>query len=371
MNSKLFVLRNPKFLRFLVYFLILTLIVAFSYPQVAHAAASITAISDTMSRLKISQNSSHVIKFTTGASIQAAADTIVFTFPSDFNFTSKTIATVSFTHGASGTESTELLQATADATHWKAEFSGTNNRIFTLTAPTDGVGTAAVAINDKLIITYDNTNAANGSTATTYLQTIQITGSNPTGPTSFAISLVTDDQVVVSTTIDPYITFELTTTTVTLVNGAGGNPNYTATGEGYSKVPPNAANTLAATTNANTGYTISYSGATLTGPGGTIDAIGGTPAVNNEGTEQFGINLKTNADPATGADPSGGIGAPVADYNTADSFAYEAGSTIPLASAGGSSVTTTFTVSYLVNVTATTEAGAYNSTITYICTGNF
>jgi len=366
-NSKLFVLRNPRFLRFLVAILIVSLLNFFSYPQVAHAAG-ITAVSDTMSRDKISIASSHTIKFTTAAAIQTAGDTITITFPTDFNFTGKTIGTVSFTHGATtGAENTETLAAAPSGTEWGAVFSGTQNRILTLTAPTDGVGAAAVAASDKLIITYDNTNSLNASVTTGQIVTIAVAGST-TESGSFAISLVTDDQVVVSTTIDPYITFALTTTTVTLQTAASGNPNYSATGEGYNL---GAANTLAATTNANTGYTISYSGATLSGTGGTINAIGGTPAINNEGTEQFGINLKDNVDPNTGAEPSGGVGAPEADYGTADSFAYEAGSTTPLASSGGSSATTTFTVSYLVNVTATTEAGAYQTTITYIATGNF
>src|SRR4030042_1577383 len=151
------------------YIVLIFALLSFFSPKVAFAAG-ITAISDTMSRMQVSQNSSHAIKFTTAAAIQTTGDTITITFPNDFNFTGKTIGTVTFTHGAStGTENTETLNATPTASAWGAVFSGTQNRIFTLTAPTDGVGTAAVAISDKLIITYSSANSVNGSTNTTYV----------------------------------------------------------------------------------------------------------------------------------------------------------------------------------------------------------
>jgi len=359
----------PKYFKFLVYFLILTLITVFSYPQVVHAAASITAISDTMSRQQTSQNSSHVIKFTTGATIQGTSDTIVITFPSDFNFTSKTISTVTFTHGATtGLESTETLAATPNATNWGAVFSGTQNRVLTLTAPTDGIGAAAVAASDKLIFTYDNTNAANGSTATTYLSTIQITGSNPVAATSFAITLVSGDTVTVSTTIDPYLTYSLTTTSVSLTKSGGGNPTYQSGGTGYNQ---STANTMAAGTNGLTGYTITYYGDTLKSGANSISAMA-TKTTSSYGTSQFGINLKSNTTPSTGTDPTGsGTGAASSDYNTADNFRYIVNTTTPLASASAATLSNTFTVSYIANVAATTAAGAYSTTITYICTGNF
>jgi hypothetical protein len=350
----------------LVLVLIAGLLSFFNYP-VAHAAG-ITAVSDTMSRDKISIASSHTMKFTTTSAIQTAGDTITITFPSDFNFTSKTISTVTFTHGAStGIENTETLAGSPTASAWGAVFSGTQNRVFTLTAPTDGIGAAAVAASDKLIITYDNTNSINASATTGQIVTIAVAGSS-TESGSFAISLITEDQVVVSTTIDPYITFILTTTSVTLTKSGGGNPNYNTGGTGYNQ---GSANTLAATTNATTGYSISYNGATLTDASAhTIDAMATktTSAVN---TEQFGINLKINTTPATGTDPSGGSGAPTSDYNTANNFRFIAGATTALASSGSSSTTSTFTVTYIANVAQTTEAGAYSTTITYICTGNF
>src|SRR3989344_6058557 len=107
--------------------------------QVALAAA-LTAKSDTMSSSKISTASSHTIKFTTPTGAADSTDTIIITFPADLDFTSKVISSVTFTHGATtGLENTETLAATPSATAWGAVFSGTANRVFTLTAPTDGV----------------------------------------------------------------------------------------------------------------------------------------------------------------------------------------------------------------------------------------
>lgn len=358
--------QKEKVEKFLTYFIIAVLVIVFSYPQGVKAAPSITAVSDTMSRLKISQNSAHVIKFTTGDAIQTTGDTITITFPADFNFTSKTIGTVTFTHGATtGAENTESLQASADGTHWGAAFSGTQNRVFTLTAPTDGIGTAAIAASDKLIISYDNTNAANATTANNYVVTIAVAGST-TENGSFAIPIITNDQVVVSTTIDPYITFNLTTNSVTLTKSGGGNPDSSHTG--YNQ---GAANTLEAYTNAASGYGITYYGDTLKYNGNSIAAMA-TKTTSTTNTEQFGINLKQNTTPSTGANKSGsGSGTAASDYDTADQFRYIVNTTTPLASAGVATLSNIFTVTYIVNVGQTTPAGAYSTTITYICTGNF
>ncbi|MGA2667043.1 MAG: hypothetical protein ABSE91_03050 [Patescibacteria group bacterium] len=361
---------GSKFLRFLVYFLVLAIVVAFGYPQLTRATASITAISDTMSRDQISQNSSHAIKFTTGGAIAISGDTIAIVFPSDFNFTSAVSTDLTFTHGSStGLEHTSTIVAGAPGSAtWGAVFSGTSNRTLTLTAPTSA-DPNPIAANDKLIISYASTHAVNGSTATTYLPTIQLTGTDcAAGPTSYAITLLTNDQVTVSTTIDPYLTLTLTTTSVSLTKSGGGNPTYQSGGTGYNQ---STANTLAAGTNGTSGYTITYNGDTLKSGSNSIAAMASAGA-SSYGTAQFGINLEANTTPSTGANPTGsGSGTPASDYGTANSFRYVVNTATPLASASAPTASNTFTVSYIANVASTTPAGAYSTTITYICTGNF
>lgn len=131
--------------------------------------------------------------------------------------------------------------------------------------------------------------------------------------------------------------------------------------------------TLVISTNATNGFSITMTASptTLTSGSDTITAIGATAAASAVGSEQFGINLAANTTPAVGANPSGTspIGSAASQYNTANSFAFNSGATI--ASASSSINQTTFTVSYLANISSATENGTYTTTITYSATGNF
>ncbi len=352
-----------KLIRFLVFYLVVALLTLFSYPQLAKAA-SLTALSDTMSRLKSSTVSDHTIRFTTSTGAGDVGDTIIITMPDGFTIGSVDTSDIDLSHGVTtGYETEEGLAAVATSTLWGAAFS---SQILTFTHPTDGAN-GDIAAADKVIVEI-GLNAASGdqqitnqSSANTYI--IDIAGTfGDSG--KIGIVIITDDQVVVSTTIDPTLTFVITTNTVTLTKSGGGNPDSSNTGFNEG-----AANTLAASTNGDGGYSITYNGATLTGAN-TIDAMA-AKTTSSTGTEQFGINLKDNATPNTGAEPSGGSGTPAADYNTADQFRFITGTTTDLASASAPSDTTTFTVTYIVNVSGTTEAEVYTTTITYICTGNF
>ena len=95
--------------------------------------------------------------------------------------------------------------------------------------------------------------------------------------------------------------------------------------------------------------------------------------VSRPGTSQFGINLVHNTSPTNfGADPDHGqfgVGSAATNYNTANSFRYVEGETI--ASAPKSSGVTTYTISYLVNVTSVTPGGSYTSNQELICTGTY
>lgn len=324
------------------------------YAQVAEAAA-ITSASDTMSSLKASPTTStHAIKFTTPTGAGDATDTITTTFPADFNFTSKTIGTVTFTHGAStGAENTETLAASPSATAWGAAFSGTQNRIFTLTAPTDGIGAAVVAAGDKIIISFDGSNSINAS-AGTYV--IAISGTfGDSG--NITVQIITDDQVAVSSTVNQSLTFSLGSNTLAL-------------GTLSSTAAASSSHTFTVATNAASGMVTTVSGATLTSSPNTIDACA-AGCTSTTGSEQFGINLKDNTTPNIGAEASGSapIGVAATGYATADSFKFVTGATIASSAAGINS--TVFTVSYLANISGATEAGSYTTTLTYTATATY
>lgn len=351
--------------------LILALTVAlFFIPQKA-SAASLTAISDVMTRIKASTLSSHDISFTLGGSTALdASETVTIDFDEDggkfvVSGAATVVADLDFNDG---TERTIVDVDGSCVGHSGANdiVAQVNDTTGVLTFTACGSYTASGAgatINVEYGVAASGTDrVTNPGTGTVV---IDVTAAGDTG--KFAASIITDDQVVVSTTIDPYLTFTLTQNTVSLTKSGGGNPDYNNTGFNNGS-----ANTLAANTNATNGYTISYQGATLSANAGadTVDAMA-TKTTSSTGTEQFGINLKDNTTPNTGAEPSGGSGAPASDYNTADQFRFIADTTTTLASAGGPTATTTFTATYIVNVAQVTEAGAYSTTITYIATGNF
>lgn len=164
------------------------------------------------------------------------------------------------------------------------------------------------------------------------------------------------EGVVVSATVNPTLTFTVDSTTCSL-----GTLTASTTGS--------CSHTMTAATNATSGYAISYiASSLLTSGANTIDAMSAT--TSSQGTEQFGLNLKDNATPNVGAEASGGIGAAFAPYATADNFSFTtAGAEV--ASSTGSSALTTFTVSYIANITATTQAGLYTKTQTYNITATY
>lgn len=313
-------------------------------------AAGLSALSDTMGSVKISTASSHVIKFTTPSGASTAGATIVVTFPSDFNFTSKTIGSVTFTHGAStGAESTEVLAAAPSATAWGAVFSGTSQRTFTLTAPTDGVGTSALAANDKVIITYDSTNSVNATTAGTKVITIAGTFGDSG---SIAIALVGDNQVAVTASVDPSITFSLS-----------GN----AANLGTLSVSAINTSALAATTSTN-----SLSGFSTTIQQDHALQIDGThtiPAVTagvHLGTREYGISTTDSAQTIT-SDTAANCTTPP-NPKTAAPITTSAQS---IAGATTGPVTEGNTFCLAASIDGATTAGVYSQTLTFISTATF
>lgn len=321
-------------------------------------AASITSASDTMSSQKVNAASSHVLRFVTPTGASDNTDTIIVTFPSDFDFTAKSISSLSFTHGPStGLETVETLVAGATAGDWRAVFSGTENRILTLTAPTDGVGVGAVAPGDKIIITYDATNSVNPSSATTY--GIGITGAFGDSGT-ITVSIVNDDQVAIDATVAQSITFSISDNSVsfgTLTSGAARYASGTASGDSTEVEAHN----IIVGTNAANGYTMTASGTTLTSGGNTILPIGAANTGSTPGSEQFGLRMNA----------AGGSGAVAAPYAAAG-FAFDSAA-FPdvVASSGTASANTTYSARYIANITSNTEAGSYTSTITYSATANY
>lgn len=358
-------MKKSSFQRLLSAVLAVTVSAAMGYSGLSFVpladASALTALSDTMSSVKISAASSNAIRFTATHAINVAGDTIVVTFPSDFNFTGKTIGSVTFTHDASaGTGNSETLAASPSASAWGAVFSGTQNRVLTLTAPTDGTGAASLDAAQKVIITYDSTAAVNPTVAGNYSIAVSTTGSN-TDSGSITVPILNDDQVVITATVSQTLTFSISDNTIGFGALSAGGARY-ATGDTSGNGSETEAHQLSVATNAASGYTMTVQGATLTYGAATIDAIGGTNAASSAGTEQFGLRLTA----------SGGSGAVSAPY-AASGFAYAADAVTSdeVAASTAASAATTYSARYLANIATSTEAGAYQATLTYVTTANF
>lgn len=206
-----------------------------------------------------------------------------------------------------------------------------------------------------------------------------------------AAAVSTANQVTVSANVQESLTFCV----YTLANCAAGGSTVSL-GTGGDNVlsttdPSGGVSKMDASTNAQTGYIITYITTSPGGTGGstcagslssTNDCItdAGASAVGPpaDGVAMFGINLKLNTTALTpagaiGANQTGGTGTPIAPYATADQIAFQAGLTPRTVAntTSAPSVTTTYTVSYVAQAGSTTKPGAYSATFTWVCTGTF
>lgn len=151
-----------------------------------------------------------------------------------------------------------------------------------------------------------------------------------------------------TTTADPVLEVSVPATTINMGNFSPSTPSVGSA-------------TFTVRTYLASGYSIYTFGNPPTTTGGAqIDAMssGGS---STPGTEQFGINLVANSSPSIGANPTQepfGVGFAAANYNSANNFRYNNGDVI--AQSDSSSGTTTYTISYLININpVTTPAGKY------------
>jgi hypothetical protein len=120
------------------------------------------------------------------------------------------------------------------------------------------------------------------------------------------------------------------------------------------------------------GYVVQSLGTAPTNGSHTIANMSST-GPSQTGVEQYGINVVANTSPVSfGANPDHGqfgFGSAATNYNTPNNFRFVSGETI--ASAPKSSGQTTYTISYLVNVSSITPGGQYAGAQTVLVTGTY
>jgi hypothetical protein len=352
-------MKNKKLFNAIVKISLLSTILAMSFQVFPVNAASTTPTSDTMSRLKAATVSNHDIRFKTPTGVDALTDTITITFPAGFDLATNSVAfgdmDLNVDAACDGVyEISKTLAAAPGASPiWGAVVGG---QVVTLTAPTDAAAgeIAATACVQVLI----GTNATGGvnqiiNPAAGNDKVIAIAGTfGDTG--SLAVSIVADDRVVITASIDATFTFVISSNTCalgTLTTGAVATCNYT----------------LAVGTNATSGAVITIQ-AIDTGDGQTKLHGVATPANNvndigeavvSIGVEGYGIRVAT-----------GGTWAASGNFTTDDSSVPSALTTI-LSVGTPIAVATTNTITHRAAIDATTQAGAYIQTVQYIATGTF
>ncbi len=174
--------------------------------------------------------------------------------------------------------------------------------------------------------------------------------------------------VGVTAFVPPYLTFcvAISIPTNECSSGVGNTIDF---GELSPLSTSSGVSQMLAATNGNDGYVINVLGTTMTAGNKTISAnLTPTPAL--PGVNQFGLNLRANAQPPNGQNPSGpGIGQAFAGYGSANLFKFVSGDQV--AGVYEPSDITKFTSTYIVNIDPLQSGGVYSSTLSFIATAGF
>lgn len=351
-----------KIMNLVAVFIILS---SFFTPNYHVSAASLTLLSDTLSRLKVGEDANHLITFTTPSGV-AAGGTIIITFPSDFSTTSVDYTDIDVAVG--GTDLT--LAAAPNLTTWGVAFGGTGNRTLTITS---GTGTIA---GSSVVTIEIGTNAANGVTGDQAIN-------NPTTNNTFSIGIagsfgdigsivvviLIDDQIAVTGTIDNTLSFSISDIAIGFGSFASTNVRYaTDDALGSASEPGNDLPTkLTAATNTIHGLSISISdqgngtssGLYSSSASELIPAAASTAVTNN--SKKYGVYGKNASGLAIHESFDNDLTSDLAISRAPQTFVSAA------APVNNGSVD----VALLAATDATTKAGVYQDTLTLICTGNY
>ncbi len=229
--------------------------------------------------------------------------------------------------------------------------------------------TASIVNGTLAQISLNNITNQSSSNQSVYVRISVKNATDGTGtPVDFgAVVYSTADGVGVGGYVPPYLTFcvgitvalECTTTSGFIMNLGEMSPLYTSSSTSQ----------FAAATNDPTGYNVYMNGDTVTSGNEVIPNLTSNTS-SSIGTSQFGINLRSNSSPLSGADVSGiGTGVPTANYDTPNSYRYVSGEMI--ARSAFPTLYNRYTVSYMVNVSDDQKPGVYAASFTFTAVASF
>jgi hypothetical protein len=350
------------------FFTILGIVLGASVVHVELAyAAALSSLSDTLSTVKVSQAADHTIQFVTPTGV-AAGTNISITFPAGWTIGALATTSIDFatsTSAACSGFTDALISNTASSLTWGV---ATTTSAITFTS-----GTAVIPANRCIQVRIGSNAVFQGTGSTTIVNPSSATSSvlsiagtfGDTG--TITVNIITDDTVAVTATVSQTFSFTISTSTIYFGVLGSGAAKFASSTNTAGDTVENIAHTLAVSTNAPSGYTITVRGQTMTSQQNatnTITAMGSTAASSTPGTEQFGIR----------ATVAGGSGATIdPTYAAATSYGYDGTATTSaiFATGSGSTNTSTYSLRYVVNIATVTEAGTYAASLNYVATANF
>lgn len=360
-------------------FALLGMTLQFWMIEPAHAD-TMAQIKLVLSTVKAATTADVTLQFTVPTGVDASTDSITVTFDSGYNLGTFALTDYDFEVGNSGTCSSasftdKTLAASAAAGTWGVATTGTPKTVVTLTAPTDATtGEVTAGRCVQLRIGSGATQGGAGATVVTNPSAgnydVDITSELGTTDDSGSgsVSIISNDVVNVTSTVDPYITFTVSDNTIgfsalSTSTGRWATGDLTG-GDASGGSTPTAAHTLTLATNAPSGWAITYNGATLTSGSNTITdaATISSDSDGTPGSEQFGISASTDGNATIATGYARGANA---------SWDYVVSTTTTLVSESVGTATETISVSYLANIASTTEAGTYTTNVTYVASGVF
>ncbi|USN53363.1 MAG: hypothetical protein H6760_04335 [Candidatus Nomurabacteria bacterium] len=355
--------------------LIAVFVTVLSFPARPVFAANLTSISDTLSSLTQNTAANHEIYFITSVGVDADADYYRFDF-ANFGFSTLDYTDIDLAvdddGGCDGSWTEKTLASSDAAGVWGVSVNQLSSEYIIFDAPTDATSGEIPA--GRCVQIQIGTNASGGNAQLvnpndTNTHVVDIFGNlgaiDDFG--KFALDFVADDSVNVTATVDPSITFAISDTTVgfgTLSSSAARYATSDGNGTGTNSSP---AHNLTVSTNATSGYAITYYGATLTSGSDTISPAtisndgNGTP-----GTEQFALSADKSDDAVITSGYQWNSTLPsLSDWN------FVASTVTEFVSETGPTNAESIFVHYIANIASITEAGLYQTDITYIATAVF
>ena len=200
------------------------------------------------------------------------------------------------------------------------------------------------------------------------IQTFSSTDASGSSSDYGAIVIAINNNLSITAEVPPYLIF-CTAVSIPTLSCTSATGDYINFGELSSKIASSGTSQMLAATNAKSGYTVTLAGTTLTSGNNVITALAAAD-VSRPGTVQFGMNLKANASPSGGNEPTGpGVAFAAAGYANPNFYRFIPGDVVVSTSVPDD--VRRFTSSYIANVPSNQAPGVYVSTVTYICLGSF